>query len=256
MSTKKSSAVKRVEDDDVINLLDLCTHLLRHWWKIILSAILVGVIFLAWTLFMITPLYSSTSILYVVSASTSITSLSDLQIGSYLTTDYIEVVSGRPVLDQVIENLGLDMEYDELYGKVTLTNPDDSRLLEITVVDPDPELAKEIADEIAEVSSLYIAEKMDQEEPTIIQYGYVADEKTSPSYRKNTMMGGILGAVIAIVILCISYLLNDTIMSPEDLEKRVGLNVLASLPMEDTKQPDEIKSSKKTVKKTGKKKTA
>lgn len=245
MSSSEPLVVNSVDDDEMeIDLMELFTELISHWGKIAVSTILAGAIFFAYTFFLITPQYTSTSILYVVSASTSITSLSDLQIGSYLTSDYIEVVTGRPVLDQVIENLGLeDIEYADLYQKVDITNPDDSRLLEITVTDPDPQLAKDIADEIAEVSSLFIAEKMDQEAPTIIQYGYVATEKTSPSITKNTLIGALLGAILAIALICITYLLNDTIMAPDDIEKRLGLNVLASLPKEESSETDDYHDS-------------
>ena len=246
---------KQYEDDEVeIDLKELLLELIDHWVQIVLATILAAVILFGYTYFLVTPQYTSTSILYVLSASTSITSISDIQIGNYLTADYIEVVSGRPVLDQVIENLGLDMDYATLYEKVSLTNPDDSRLLEITVTDEDPQLAKEIADEIAEVSADYISQKMDQDPPSIIQYGYVAEDASSPNIMKNTIIGAMIGFVLAVGIICISYLMNDTILSPEDLEKRVGLNVLASLPMEDESDMDSYDPSKKK-KKSGKKKS-
>lgn len=246
---------KQYEDDEVeIDLKELLLELIDHWVQIVLATILAAAILFGYTYFLVTPQYTSTSILYVLSASTSITSISDIQIGNYLTADYIEVVSGRPVLDQVIENLGLDMDYATLYEKVSLTNPDDSRLLEITVTDEDPQLAKEIADEIAEVSADYISQKMDQDPPSIIQYGYVAEDASSPNIMKNTIIGAMIGFILAVGIICISYLMNDTILSPEDLEKRVGLNVLASLPMEDESDMDSYDPSKKK-KKSGKKKS-
>lgn len=231
---KGSSAMQNNhEDDEVeIDLGELFLELVRHIGKILLSTILVAVIAFAGTAFLVTPQYTSTSILYVLSSSTSITSVADIQIGSYLTTDYSEVITGRPVLDQVIENLDLDMEYSELSEKISIENPEDSRLLEITVEDPDPETAKLIADEVAEVAADYISEKMDQDPPSIIQYGYVSEDPSSPNVARNTAVGAVIGAVLAVVVVCIMYLMNDTIQSPEDMEKRVGLKVLGSLPLE------------------------
>ena len=224
---------KKYEEDEVeIDLKELFLELLGNWYKIVIAIILAAAICFAYSAFLVTPQYTSTSILYVLSSSTSITSLTDIQIGTNLTYDYMEVVSGRPVLDQVIENLDLDMEYAQLSGKISIENPEYSRLLEITVTDEDPELAKEIADEVAEVASAYIAEKMDQDPPSVIQYGYVSATAVSPDVMKNTMVGGIAGAVLSILIICIAYLINDTITSPEDIEKKIGLNVLASLPNE------------------------
>lgn len=139
------------------------------------------------------PQYESTSQFYVLSKSMSITSLADIQTGTSLTNDYMVIVEGRPVLEQVIENLGLDETYSSLKKKVTLNNPSNSRILEITVRDANPSMAKKIADEIARVSVAFIQQKMDQDAPNIIQKGYSDGEPVSPNIMKNTAVGGILG---------------------------------------------------------------
>ncbi len=213
-----------------IDLKELFFELLAYWKLLAISTLLVAVIAFVGSRFLITPMYESTAELYVLSKSTSITSVADLQIGTNLTSDYMEVISGRPVLEQVITNLGLEEDYASLYKKVSLENPSDSRIMKITVQDADPEEAKTIADEIAEVSAAYIAEKMDQDPPNIIQYGYSDNEQVSPSVGKNTLIGAILGFLLAAAVVTVSYLLNDTIVNPDDLEKKLGLHVLASLP--------------------------
>jgi capsular polysaccharide biosynthesis protein len=156
------------------------------------------------------------------------------------------VVNGRPIVDQVIENLGLDEDYDSMLGKITLNNPSDSRILEITVTDPDPQRAKLIADEMAEVSSAFIAEKMDQDPPSIIQYGYADGDKVSPSIRKNTVIGALIGMILAIAAVVVIYLLNDTIMTQEDVERKLGLTLLGTLPLEeDGDEPENKKKRRK-----------
>ena len=244
---------ERIDNNDEveINLLELFLALIHDWYKILLSAVIVGAIVFVYFSNFVTPTYTSTSILYVLSKSTSITSVADIQIGSYLTEDYVEVISGRPVLDQVIENLELDddLTYETLSEMVSLTNPDDTRMIEITVSNEDPELAKELADEIADVAAAFIGQKMDQDEPSIIQYGYISESPSSPNVTKDTIIGVLAGAVIAIIILCIIYLTNDSIIAPDDIEKRVGIKVLASLPAEDGVSDSESSKKKKRRKK-------
>lgn len=233
------------EDDDVIDLLDLFMELLSHWKIIILSTIIVAGMMFLYSYFLVTPQYESTSRLYVLSKSTSITSLADIQMGSNLTNDYMIVVTGRPVLEQVISNLELQENYKSLLAKVETNNPSNTRILEITVTDADPVRAKVIADEIAVVSAGFISEKMDQDPPSIIQYGYSDEDKVSPSIKKNTIIGGVIGAVIAIVVIVILYLLNDTVQSAEDVEKKLGLTLLGSLPLERIKGEDSHSTAKK-----------
>ncbi len=235
------------KDDEIeIDLKDLLFEVIGHWKLITISTILVAAIAFVISAFVITPQYESTSELYVLSKSTSITSLADIQMGTNLTHDYEVVVQGRPVLEQVISNLELEETYKSLSNKVALNNPTNSRILQITVTDPDPLRAKYIADEIAEVSSAFIAEKMDQDPPTIIQRGYADGQPISPSIKKNTVIGALLGAFLAIAIVVVSYLLNDTIMTAEDVERKLGLNLLGTLPYEDDK--DDLKATGKKKK--------
>ena len=221
-------------EETEIDLLELLFQYLKHVKWILLITIITGGAAFAISYFLITPVYESTSELYVLSKSTSITSLADLQMGTNLTNDYMVVVEGRPVLEQVIKTLGLEMDYEMLARKVTLNNPTNSRILQISVRDKDKELAKKIADEIAEVSSNFIAEKMDQDPPTIIQRGYSDGKPVSPSIMKNTVIGALLGMFLSMAVITVLYLLNDTIMTSEDVEKKLGLHVLGMLPLEGT----------------------
>lgn len=228
-----------------IDLKDLFFELMSNWMMIGISTVLVALIMFCISKFILAPEYTSTSELYVLSKSTSITSLADIQMGTNLTNDYIVVVKGRPVLEQVITNLGLDETYGSLKEKVALNNPSNSRILDITVTDQDPKRAKLIADEIAKVGSAFIAEKMVQEPPTIIQYGYVNENPVSPNVLTNTVLGAAVGAFLAMAIIIITYLMNDTIMTADDIERKLGLNVLGTLPLEAEEEYDGRGRSKK-----------
>lgn len=242
---KQNKTDELTNDEIEIDLMELFFEILNHWKMIMLSTILIGLIVFIVSKFLITPQYESTSQLYVLSKSTSITSLADIQTGASLTNDYIVVVNGRPIVDQVIENLGLDEDYEELVKKITLNNPTDSRILEITVKDPDPQKAKSIADEMAEVASAFISEKMDQDPPSIIQYGYADGEIVSPKTITNTIIGALVGACISIVVIVIGFLMNDTIMDSEDVERKLGVNMLGMLPMEEKDNNSKSERKKK-----------
>lgn len=241
-----------------IDLKDLFFELMNNWVMIGVSTVLVALIMFCISKFILVPEYTSTSELYVLSNSTSITNLADIQIGTSLTNDYIVVVKGRPVLEQVITNLELDETYGSLKEKVTINNPSNSRILDITVTDVDSKRAKLIADEIAKVGSAFIAEKMVQDPPTIIQYGYVNENPVSPNVLTNTILGAAVGAFLAIAIIVITYLMNDTIMTADDIERKLGLNVLGTLPLEEEEYDGRKGSKKKPVlpKKPAQKKAA
>ena len=192
-----------------IDIKDLIIELLNNWKWIVLTMILVGGIAFSASKFLMTPKYESTSELYVLSKSTSITSLADIQAGTSLTNDYMVVVVERPVIEQVIQNLGLNETYKTILNKITVKNPTNSRILQITVTDENPNRAKAITDEVARVASTFIAAKMDQDPPTIISYGYADGEPVSPNTMMNTAVGVVIGSAFSKIV---TSLVNDIIM--------------------------------------------
>ena len=84
---------------------------------IVLAALLAGAVIAGVaTKIFITPVYSATSTMLVLTKETTLSSLADLQIGSQLTKDYNILITSRTVLQDVVDELNLDMSYKELKG--------------------------------------------------------------------------------------------------------------------------------------------
>lgn len=222
-------------DEIVIDLRDLVNHLLNKLWIIILAGVVTAGIGFGYSKFIVTPKYTSSTQLYVMGKTQSFSelSLSDLQIGTQLTADYIILIQSRPVMEEVIKNLGLDMNYKDLRNIMSIHNPDSTRVLAISVEYPDAYMAKEIVDEIAKVACARISEIMDLEEPNIFENGYVAEKASSPNTKKNTLLAGLIGCVLTIGIIVVLYLLDDSLNTPEDVERYLGLSTLGTIPYTD-----------------------
>lgn len=222
---------KQLENDEIeIDLKELFLALKKKIW-IILGAFIAGTALMAvYTIFLVTPVYSASSMMYVLSTTTSITSLSDLQLGTQLTNDYVVLIKSRPVIEQVIENLGLNMTYGELNNAVSVTNQTDTRILTITVKSAVPETAQKVADELASVTATQVAEIMGTEEPNVFENATLPTSPVSPSLKKNCILGGIAGLVLACAVVIVMYLMNDSIKSEEDVEKYLGLTTLGIIP--------------------------
>ena len=143
------------------------------------------------------------------------------------------IITSRPVLEEVIQNLGLNTTYDALKKQISINNPDNTRFLEITITDTDAYLAKKIVDELTDVSVKNTASVMDTEPPNIMDYGQVPEKPIAPSMKKNGIIGGLLGFVLACAIIIIQFMMNDSIKTGEDVEKYLGLNVLGMIPLEE-----------------------
>ena len=225
--------MNRTQNDEIeIDLKQLFKVLLKKIWLILLVAILFAAGAGFYTKRYMIPQYQSTSMLYILGKSSSIVSLSDLQLGSQLTNDYLVLVESRPVVEEVIENLGLDMNYETMVKKISISNQADTRIIKITVTDEDPVRAKDIANEFAQVAKKRMAEIMATDEPTVVEEGYVNDVPISPSLKKNCALAGILGAALVCMILIVIHLMNDTIKTSDDIDKYLGLATLGTIPMD------------------------
>ena len=244
-----TTANRPMENEEIeIDLLQLWNAVRHRIWLVLLAGFIVADIAFGITKFLITPMYSSSATMLVVTKETTLSSLADLQLGSQLTNDYEILISSRPVLQETIEELNLETDYKHLRNTITISNPNDSRMLIISTLQADPELAKSVVDTLARISSDYIAEKMEVTAPKIIEEGEVPLVQSSPSLLRNTAIGGLLGILAAVFLICVAVILNDSIQTEDDIERYLQLPVLAVVPDKNgstRKSTDRKKSAKK-----------
>lgn len=230
----ENNKVNLNEDEIEIDLAELFFTLLHRIWIIIIATAVGGVIAILYTTLAVTPMYSSSSMIYIVADDTSLSgALSGLQASAALTADYETIVTSRPVVNQVINDLELDTTYEEFIGRITAENPTDTHILSITVEDEDPYMAKTIVDDLTKVVIKQTSAVMESSEPNIMQSGEVSQDPVSPSLKKNTAVGLAIGFILSVLVLSVLYIRNDTIKTQEDVEKYLGLNNLALIPLEE-----------------------
>ena len=139
----------------------------------------------------------------------------------------------NPVVEKVIEDLELDMEYEQFVSTVSIENPVNTRFIYITVNNHDPYMAKTIVDKLTDVSAERMGTIMETEKPNVADYGNVPEHPTSPSLTKNALIGGVLGLVLSVGIILVLYLMNDSIHTTEDVEKYLGINTLGLIPLQE-----------------------
>lgn len=236
-------------DEVEIDIKEIVFIVLSKIWFIVLAGITAGLLFLIVSRFIITPEYSSTTKIYVLSKQNENNSLTvtDLQMGSQLTKDYVELVKSRTVLTQVISELNLEMGTGELSDMIAVDMPSDSRIINITVTNPDAYLAKDIANHVRSVAAEHICSIMDLEAVNVVDEANIPTGPSSPNVLKNTVIGAFIGIFMAMVVIVISYLADDTIKTPDEVERYMGVSVLSSIPVLETEEKG--KKKKKNAKK-------
>lgn len=215
-----------------VNVGELIFVLLRKWWIILLCGIVVATAFLVGTKLFITPKYQSVTKIFVLSQQEgNYLTTTDIQLSSYLTKDYAELIKSRTVALEVIERLDLKMTPESLMSQVNVYTKTDTRIVTISVQNEKPELARELANVIREVSAKQIVDVMGVEAVNMVDEANLPTAPASPNLRNNILLGAAWGCLIAIAFILLRYLLDDTIKSEEDVERYLELNVLAAIPV-------------------------
>ncbi len=228
-------ANKKIGGDEELTIyLYEILYLFRQKILFIIIALIIGAVAAGLiTKFFITPEYSATAKIYIVSSSSSsVVNLSDLQIGTNLAPDYKELITARPLLNTVIENLKLSYSVSRLRSMLSIANTSGTRVLTITVKGPDPEEAADIANEISNVAVVWLPEIMNSNAPSIYEDAIPPSSPSSPNLMRNMMIGALIVAVLYCAIEVIRYLRNDTITSAEQMEHLFGTMPLATIPEE------------------------
>lgn len=218
------------QEEDVIDLMEIA-RLLLHKWKLLFIALLAGaVVGGAYCAFLLETTYRAEASLYITS-NESLLSFSDLQLSSALTEDYAYIIKSRTVLERVIDEQQLDMDYKQLGEIVTVTNPDSSHVIRIGVTTTDPQMSRNIANSLLNISADQINQIVGNGMPSVIDESVIhAVAEVKPSMKKYCVLGGILLFVLAAGVLIVRMLMDTTIKSEDDVTRYLGVPLLASVP--------------------------
>ena len=213
-----------------IDVLALLRTIWRKKFLILLTAILTTGLAFAYSAFLATPQYDSTTRLYVVNQSSdngAVITNQDLQAGSFLVQDYKEIILSQDVLKNVTTTLGITNDIEE---KITVDIPVDTRILSITVRDSDPNQAATIANTLRDEAAKKIIEVTKVSDVTTLEAALPAENPSTPQTKRNLVLGFVAGAFLATALVLVLEVLDDRVKRPQDIEEGLGRTLLGVVP--------------------------
>ena len=212
-----------------LDFVELFYYMLSKLHFLLLGMVLGAVLLGAYASSSITPIYTATSKLYIM-GSTGSSIIADLQIGTVLTMDYQEVFKTWEVHQMVNEALGTNYSYSALQSMITVSNPEDTRILYITARHPDSQTAADIANAYATAAKRFIVQTMKTDEPSTFSIALVPGVASSTSITSYVIRGVLLGTVLAGGLLVLVFLLDSRPKTPEDVMRYANIPTLAVIP--------------------------
>lgn len=222
------------EEYYVIDVKDLAVILLRRLPLILLTAVLCAAAMLMRVMFFVTPLYDSNATLIVNTRqdSAAITNDQYYSARNWATT-YSIILKSAAVLQPVIDDLNLDMNYDQLSSMISVDVVDNTQILSLTVTCDDPHTAHRICTAIVNTAPDILADKVDAASVKVITEAMYDNQPTNMGKKMPVLLGGAVGFAVSCVVILLAELLNDKIRSEEDVGKYLHLPVLSIIPNND-----------------------
>lgn len=221
-------------EDMEIDLQKLLMVYLKNWWIILLCGLIVAGGALIYSKQCITPLYRASVTVYVNNAKSSQTidyiTGSNLTASQQLVSTYVNIIQSDTVLTKVVESGGLDYTPEQVRSIMSASQVGETELFTVSISHPDPQMAAHIANAVADVAPAEIAKIVEGSSTKIIDYAKVPQRRYTPSYSRNTMLGGLVGCVLAVGFVTLRYLLDVRIKDEEDLTQLFDLPVLGQIP--------------------------
>lgn len=225
--------------------LDL-KDLFNMFWVKKLQIILIVAIFVVigviYSYVILKPEYRSTTSILLAKSNTTqsedstITS-TEITLNQKLVSTYSELLKMDTVLTQVINNLNINKTTDQLKNNIQVSAKDDTEIIEISVTDPDKEMAQRIANEVAQVFISQVAkEYYYMDNVYVVNPAQIEAEPYNINHIKDLVIFAAVGFVVACIYVLIANMLDTTVKSTDDIEKKLGLTVLTTIPICDFKK--------------------
>lgn len=242
-------------DEMEIDLLALFGALWQKAWAILLVTVIFAAAALSGTAFFVAPQYEAKTLMYVnssmdVGGKLSI-SMAELNAAQSLIETYAVILKTRTTLNDVIAETGVPYTYEQLSGMITANSVNGTEIFSVTVTSTNPQEAEQIANAIARILPDKIASIVEGSSVRIVDYAVVPAHKASPSLKKNTMIGGMLGFVLVCGVFVVQFLMDKRIHDSDYLIQTYDIPVLAVIPdlLSGTSENDYYKNAEQRAQK-------
>ncbi len=219
--------------EETISLRELMETIRKRLNLIVLitmAAVLVSGIV---SYFVITPIYQSSTQLLVNQAKSDqpMVNPGEIQTNLQLINTYNVIIKSPAILDQVSKDLDLGMTVSQLNEKITVQSEKDSQVVNITVQDPDPNQAAEIANQIATVFQAEIIDIMNVDNVSILAKAEVGETPSpvKPRPLLNIAIAFVVGMMAGVGVAFLLEYLDNTVKTEQDVEKLLELPVLGAI---------------------------
>ncbi len=217
-----------------LNIIDLVDMLMRRWWIIFTSMMIVGIMAFVFTEVFIQPSYRSEGSLYVNASSEQQMQRTmtqyNLNASQQLVNTYSEILMRRTFLESVAKDIDNKYSVAQLRQMLMIEPVNETEIMQITVTSNDPDDSYLIAhsvlmrapDELIRVVEAGSVKLLDDAKKNTVA--------VSPNIRQNTLIGALIGILLGVFVIFLLEIIDTRIKDSESITSKYKEPLLGEIP--------------------------
>lgn len=218
-----------------IDLTKLFAYFLPRVWIILLTIFIFAAGAFSYARFFVTPMYSSSIMMYVNNSSISLGSANlsidngSITAAKSLVSTYMIILNTPETAEEVIAKTGVNYSFKKLLGMLSTSSVDNTEIFRITVRSTDPEEAAMLSNAFADVLPDRISDIVNGSSVKVVSKGRIATSKVSPSYSRYTAIGAVAGFALSCALLLLNFLRDTLIRDEKEVGEKYHIPLLVSI---------------------------
>ena len=232
--------VKEQKNEKEIDLRFIFEILKKNIIPLVLVTVIVGAMSFFGSMLFIPKQYEADAMLIVNNKQTDNQGVGSGEIiaAQNLAEVYSIIIKSDTVLQQVIDDLKLNMTYEQLYKAISVSSVDSTQVISVKMRSTDADFAKKIIADVVKVAPPIIADKVEAGSVKVISEARISNNgnPVSPNLTKNAMFGALIGFVITLAVVFIKAFFRNTLKTENDITNTLGIPLLGIIPEIDEKE--------------------
>ncbi|MEH7331267.1 Wzz/FepE/Etk N-terminal domain-containing protein [Neobacillus drentensis] len=218
--------------DVTVGLLDILKTIKKRWKLIICITVIAALISGGVSYFILKPVYqASTQILVNQKNTENKLDYTLLQSNVDLINTYSVILKSPAILEKVINQLDLNVTWEELNKNLTVTSQENSQVFSLTVEDHDAQKAVEIANTVSDTFQSEIKGIMNVDNVSIIARAELKQKPVpvKPKPLLNIGIAILIGLILGMGSALLKDFMDGTLKDDQDAAACLGVPVLGTI---------------------------
>jgi capsular polysaccharide biosynthesis protein len=218
-----------------LSIFEILTLLRRNIKLIIALTLISGLLAYGYSKLLVAPTYQSSATVFIQpKVNQNQVNYTDLLTNQKLIDTYTQIAKSNLVMNQVYPSfVNEGLSKGDIVSAISVSSIKDTEIIKFTVVTEDPSLSAQITNKLVSVFIEKVNSIMQLDNLKIIDTAVRNSTPVGPATLRNGVIGALIGMMLAIGIIFLRYLLDNTFKSAQDVERYLGLPVLGEIHFND-----------------------